>query len=222
MPVMDMTGINAREVCMLSLSKPLREFGKLDKCLSAYGTRFEIADEKQPLYSTDLNKDNTFFITEGVFSLRRGENVLIGIDQAPFIMGLADGVIKNEVDYKLITESNCTGYYLPASKMIKIIEEKQLWREAFCWLAWQNRTLELRDVQLIGNNSYEQIRATLLSMIKWDEQLRSRIGVMNYIHQKNRISRSVVAEILAALRKGGYIEMKKGKLVNITRLPFEY
>lgn len=82
--------------------------------------------------------------------------------------------------------------------------------------------LELRDLQLIGNNSYDQIRATLISMTKWDEALRSRIGVMNYIHQRTRISRSVVAEILAALRKGGYIEMNKGKLVCINRLPFEY
>ncbi len=82
--------------------------------------------------------------------------------------------------------------------------------------------LELRDLQLIGNNSYDQIRATLISMTKWDEALRSRIGVMNYIHQRTRISRSVVAEVLAALRKGGYIEMNKGKLVCINRLPFEY
>ncbi|EFD5162639.1 TPA: helix-turn-helix domain-containing protein, partial [Escherichia coli] len=98
----------------------------------------------------------------------------------------------------------------------------QLWRDAFYWLAWQNRILELRDVQLIGHNSYEQIRATLLSMIDWNEELRSRIGVMNYIHQRTRISRSVVAEVLAALRKGGYIEMNKGKLVAINRLPSEY
>lgn len=70
--------------------------------------------------------------------------------------------------------------------------------------------------------SYEQIRATLLSMIDWNEELRSRIGVMNYIHQRTRISRSVVAEVLAALRKDGYIEMNKGKLVAINRLPSEY
>jgi DNA-binding IscR family transcriptional regulator len=82
--------------------------------------------------------------------------------------------------------------------------------------------MEQRDLQLIGHNSYEQIRATLLSMIDWDEQLRFRIGVMNYIHQKTRISRSVVAEVLAALRKGGYIEMDKGKLISINHLPADY
>ncbi len=114
------------------------------------------------------------------------------------------------------------GYHLPAKQTLSLIEQFQLWREAFCWVAWQNRILELRDVQLIGNNSYEQIRATLISMNEWDEDLRARIGVMNYIHQRTRISRSVVAEVLAALRKGEYIEMNKGKLVKINRLPSEY
>ncbi|BEA23769.1 transcriptional regulator [Escherichia coli] len=170
----------------------------------------------------DVNSEDTFVILEGVISLRREENVLIGITQAPYIMGLADGLMKNDIPYKLISEGNCTGYHLPAKQTITLIEQNQLWRDAFYWLAWQNRILELRDVQLIGHNSYEQIRATLLSMIDWNEELRSRIGVMNYIHQRTRISRSVVAEVLAALRKGGYIEMNKGKLVAINRLPSEY
>lgn len=207
---------------MLSTNKPLVEFRKLDKCLSKYGEHFECDNKKQVIYSNDINSDDTFIILSGVVSLRRGENILVGIAQAPFIMGISDGVMKTEVQYRIMTESHCTGYHLPATKTINIIEQCQLWREAFCWLAWQHCILELRDLQLIGNNSYDQIRATLISMTKWDDVLRSRIGVMNYIHQRTRISRSVVAEILAALRKGGYIEMNKGKLVSINRLPFEY
>ena len=207
---------------MFSTNKPLLEFGKLDKCLSKYGQHFKYDNEKQIIYSSDINSDDTFIILSGVISLRRGENVLVGIAQAPFIMGLSDGVMKTDVPYRLITESNCTGYHLPASQTINIIEQCQVGREALFWLAGQNCMLELRDFHLIGNNSYDQIRATLISMTKWDDELRSRVGVMNYIHQRTRISRSVVAEVLAALRKGGYIEMNKGKLVNINRLPFEY
>jgi translation elongation factor P/translation initiation factor 5A len=32
----------------------------------------------------------------------------------------------------------------------------------------------------------------------------------------------VIAEVLSALRKGNYIEMHKGKLLKINRLPYEY
>lgn len=66
------------------------------------------------------------------------------------------------------------------------------------------------------------MRATLITMIEWDEDFRARIGDMNYVHYRTRVSRSVVAEVLAALRKGNYIEMKKGKLIGINRLLSEY
>ncbi len=84
---------------MLSVVKPLQEFGKLDKCLSRYGTRFEFNNEKQVIFSSDVNNEDTFVILEGVISLRREENVLIGITQAPYIMGLADGLMKNDIPY---------------------------------------------------------------------------------------------------------------------------
>ncbi|MGS9164864.1 transcriptional regulator, partial [Salmonella enterica subsp. enterica serovar Infantis] len=32
---------------MLSLSKPLQEFYRLDKCLSNHGTRFEFVNDKE-------------------------------------------------------------------------------------------------------------------------------------------------------------------------------
>ena len=104
MPVKDLTGITAKDAQMLSVVKPLQEFGKLDKCLSRYGTRFEFNNEKQVIFSSDVNSEDTFVILEGVISLRREENVLIGITQAPYIMGLADGLMKNDIPYKLISE----------------------------------------------------------------------------------------------------------------------
>ncbi|MGO0764402.1 transcriptional regulator, partial [Citrobacter freundii] len=68
---------------MLSTNKPLLEFGRLDKCLSKYGKHFKCDNEKQIIYSSDINADDTFIILSGVISLRRGENVLVGIAQAP-------------------------------------------------------------------------------------------------------------------------------------------
>ncbi|STI83933.1 DNA-binding transcriptional regulator [Escherichia coli] len=60
-------------------------------------------------------------------------------------------------------------------------------------------------------------------MIDWNEELRSRIGVMNYIHQRNThiaFCRRQKFSLLCV--KAGYIEMNKGKLVAINRLPSEY
>lgn len=79
---------------MLSLNKPLKEFAQLDKSLSKFGTRFEYVHAKHLLYSTEKNPDTTVVILEGIISLRRNEHILVGIAQAPFIMGLSNGVMK--------------------------------------------------------------------------------------------------------------------------------
>lgn len=54
---------------MLSLSKPLQEFSKLDKCLSKHGTRFEFVNDKEIICSPDESNTHTFVILEGVISL---------------------------------------------------------------------------------------------------------------------------------------------------------
>ncbi len=59
-------------------------------------------------------------------------------------------------------------------------------------------------------------------MASWDIELRSQIGVINYIQTHTHISRSVIAEMLSALRKGNYIEMQKGKLIAVHKLPLNY
>mgnify|MGYP003366108639 CR=1 FL=1 len=207
---------------MLSIAKPMAEFIKLDARLSSYGTHFDVSCKKQVLYFSELNNNKVVVIRSGTVSIRRGKTVLVGFAEAPIITGLANSLTEADANYQLMTEAKCSGYFLPASVGMKVIEENNLWREAFCWLAWHNRVMELRDLQLIGNNSYDQIRVTLMSMMEWDETLRKRVGVMNYIHQRTCISRSVVAEVLSALRKGGYIEMKQGKLIAVNHLPAEY
>lgn len=208
---------------MSSSSKPIDEFMALDKKLSQMGTCFQIAAGELILPANCTMNDSTVVIQQGVVSLHRSEgNILYGILQSPSIFGLAAAANAIRNDYTLVAESDCRGFYLPSRETLKCLDRYQLWREAFYWMAWQTRMLEMRDRQLIGTNHYQQIRSTLLTIIDWSDDIRSRIGVLNYIQQRTRISRSVIAEVLSALRKGEYIEMNKGKLVNITRLPTHY
>ena len=208
---------------MPSSSKPLNEFMALDKKLSQIGTRFQIAAGEMLLPANCTMNDVTVVVQQGAVSLHRSEgHILYGIVHSPSIFGLAAAANTIRNEYQLVAESNCCGYYLPSRETLKCLERYQLWREAFYWMTWQIRMLEMRDRQLIGANHYHQIRSTLLTMIDWDEDIRSRMGVLSYIQQRTRISRSVIAEVLSALRKGEYIEMEKGKLVSITRLPTHY
>lgn len=203
------------------LSKPHSEFIALDKHLAPRGVSVNLLPGQNVLPGDSSLSEMTIVLQKGAISLRQEERH-IGLIQGPSILGLAAAASPLHNHYTLIAEAECRGYYLPAKEPLQCLDRYQLWREAFYWMAWQTRMLEQRDKQLIGANHYHQIRATLLMMVSWDENIRARIGVLNYIQQRTRISRSVIAEVLAALRQGGYIQMEKGKLVAITRLPSEY
>ena len=199
-------------------AKPLSELSRLEQCLKVASTPFRSAPQ-QIILNDDNDEPSTLVLQTGIIEIyRRADELLIGIATAPFILGLAAGM----QEYRVVAKNPCTGFYLPASTSLQLIQQSALWKEAFCWLSWIKSILEKRDRQLVGNNSYHQIRAMLLNMAEWDETLRSKIGVMNHIQQSTRISRSVVAEVLAALRQGNYINMSRGKLVSINRLPTEY
>lgn len=204
-------------------AKPLPEFTRLEKCLAPYSTPFHLSGE-QTLFSDCYDDDHyTLFLQSGTLTIQRQQDdLLVEIITAPFILGLNAGMAGCGSQYTLIAQTPCSGFYLPADATRSYIQQAHLWRDAFCWLSWNHKMMESRDGQLVGNNSYSQIRSTLLVMAEWDETLRSRVGVMNYIQRRTRISRSVVAEVLAALRQGNYINMSRGKLVSINRLPAEY
>lgn len=203
------------------LSKPHSEFIALDKHLAPRGVSVNLLPGQNVLPGDSSLSEMTLMLQKGAISLRQEERH-IGLIQGPSILGLAAAASPLHNHYTLTAEAECRGYYLPAKETLQCLDRYQLWREAFYWMAWQTRMLEQRDKQLIGANHYHQIRATLLMMVSWDENIRARIGVLNYIQQRTGISRSVIAEVLAALRQGGYIQMEKGKLVAITRLPSEY
>ncbi|MCS2169864.1 helix-turn-helix domain-containing protein [Scandinavium sp. TWS1a] len=201
--------------------KPLSAFNALDQLFSPNASTFILSS--QDTLSLNCNASVVTVFRQGTCKIARTkEDILVAICPSPMILGLAGLLDTRRESYQLTALTHCEAYQLEASQCRQLLDQHQLWREAFHWVSWIARAQEARDVQLIGKNSYSQIRATLQVMSGWDDSLRTRIGVMNYIQQRTHISRSVIAEVLAALRAGNYIEMNKGKLVSIHRLPLEY
>jgi len=204
-------------------AQPAHEFNLLNTQFSPYGTPFQCECDTAITHGNEADESNIYVLLEGAMAIeRQSQGMLYEMLSSPGIFGLSMGIQPGPVRYTLVAKTACKGYFLPASVALQLLEKHQLWREAFYLMTWKNRVLEARDLQLIGTSSYNQIRSTLLTMAEWDEALRARIGVMNYIQRRTQISRSVIAEVLAALRQGNYIEMQKGKLVSINHLPHDY
>ena len=141
-------------------AKPLSELSRLAKCLEVAGTPFKI--EPQQLITTGNNDDEpfTFVIQSGLTAIhRKSDELLMGIAQAPFIYGLNAWINDSYLEYSMMTHTPCSGFYLPVSATRQLIQQDHLWQDAFCWVSWINHILGKRDLQLVGNNSYSQIRS---------------------------------------------------------------
>lgn len=208
---------------MLALVKPLNHLDILRSHFNPSATPFSIAAGEELRFSDEEGAQQCWFFKEGFLDIwRENNNIHVELLTAPVLLNLSDDLIPSPLNYKIVTKSNCAGFYLPVNRAMDIIENQGLWKSFCHWQTYQMRWFEWRDSQFIGASTYAQIRSTLLTMASWDQELRSQIGVINYIQTHTHISRSVIAEMLSALRKGNYIEMQKGKLIAVHKLPLNY
>ncbi|WP_313081629.1 helix-turn-helix domain-containing protein [Atlantibacter sp.] len=208
---------------MLDLVKPLNHLETLRNYFSPLATNFNVAAGEELIFSNEQGEKQCWFFGAGFLDIWRENNdIHVELLSAPVLLNLSGDLIPSTLHYKIVTKSNCTGFCLPVSRAMDIVEKEGLWKSFCHWQTYQMRCFEWRDAQFIGTTTYAQIRSTLLTMASWDKELRSQIGVINYIQTHTHISRSVIAEMLSALRKGNYIEMQKGKLIAVHKLPLNY
>lgn len=200
---------------------PLPCFNVLAEHFLPHATHLSLRPQESLTLEASDNKI-TLVRSGAVRIVRAADSALMGISSMPLIIGLPDMGAGSEYSRGLTALTPCELYQLSARAGEVILDRHQLWKAAFKWVSWQYRVLETRDLELVGQSTYKQIRASLLLMAEWDEVLRAKIGVIHFIQQRTHISRSVVAEVLSALRAGSYIEMSKGKLVSVNRLPLDY
>lgn len=203
--------------------KPLTQLEAIRSRLVEVGKKFTLPADKE---LSTFREDNTpliWFFSEGSIVLHREmDDLLMELVSAPTLIGLANIFHTTQIKYRIITKTECQGFTLPANIAFEVIEKNKLWQPACHWATYLLRNFEHRDARFIGTTAYSQIRTTLLTMDSWSSDLRARTGVINFVQKKTKISRSVIAEVLSALRKGNYIEMDKGKLISISRLPVSY
>lgn len=204
-------------------TKPLTQLETIRSRLVAAGESFSLPADNELSMFNEKNEPLIWFFDEGSVVLHREtDDLLMDLVSAPTLIGLANIIHTSQIKYRMITQTNCKGFFLPANLAFDIIEKNRLWQHACHWTTYILRSLEYRDARFVGATTYSQIRATLLTMDSWGVDLRARTGVINFIQKRTKISRSVIAEILSALRKGNYIEMDKGKLIAVNRLPSSY
>jgi len=75
---------------------------------------------------------------------------------------------------------------------------------------------------LVARSAYSVVREFLLEINDLILYQNRDINVYDYIQEYTNLARSTIIKILSDLKKGKYIVVEKGKLINISSLPERY
>ncbi|WP_333850358.1 helix-turn-helix domain-containing protein [Leclercia sp.] len=104
----------------------------------------------------------------------------------------------------------------------RLIGEQNLWPQFTQILVWYIGLLTKRDDVLVARSAYSVVREFLLEINELIISQNRDINVYDYIQEYTNLARSTIIKILSDLKKGHYIVVEKGKLINITSLPERY
>jgi len=137
------------------------------------------------------------------------------------MVGIAN-LQKLQQDGYLKTLVTCDIAILKMSTVHDVITTNQLWELVAKHMMDIAGKLFVHSKQLTAPSAYDIIRIQLNELFHEVPAIRNNITAEKYIRDKTHLSRSGVMRILAGLREGGYIEMHRGKLINIVKLPEKY
>ncbi len=100
--------------------------------------------------------------------------------------------------------------------------EKNLWPELTKVLSWYICLMSKRDDILVARSAYSVVREFLYEINDLIVQHQRDINVYDYIQEYTNLARSTIIKILSDLKKGQYIVVEKGRLLNLTALPEKY
>ncbi|RFU90776.1 MULTISPECIES: helix-turn-helix domain-containing protein [Citrobacter] len=168
------------------------------------------------IYFNDDN--NCYLMTEGeaVICSVTSQKIIARVD-APFIFGL-----NMNQDIYLQTTSETIFNIIPATTMMSIIKEKNLWEHMYYILRRYAYYVFRRERILNASSAYQIISALLHSLDEERDDVRYTTPVVTYIQDNSSLSRSAIYNIISELKNGQYIEVKRGILIKLNKLPEKF
>lgn len=111
---------------------------------------------------------------------------------------------------------------MPLDKALEIIREQNLWELLAMHMMIITSKLYASNKILTAPTSYDMIKAQLFELMSEDTGFRLRITAESYIRDKTNLSRSGIMRILSQLKEGGYIEIQRGILMQVSTLPDKF
>ncbi|ECB7890602.1 helix-turn-helix domain-containing protein [Salmonella enterica subsp. enterica serovar Typhimurium] len=201
--------------------KPLNHIEKIILAVSS-PSNIRIAHARQIISLNHNPEPMTVILHQGTMALyRNDDNLLIRHVKGTMILGLNIFTGVSEGVYLKTSES---AHYeiIPTSHFFSIVERDNLWKDIAIILMYSAKCVVQSYQKSAGLGTYELIRSNLTELMGEEESIRLNISACDYIQGKTNLSRSRIMAILRELKVGGYIELSKGVLHKINKLPLKY
>jgi CRP-like cAMP-binding protein len=152
---------------------------------------------------------------------RRSDDLAIISIMAPALAGIGN-LFQMQMDGYIKTQVACDIVILKMATVYDIINANQLWELLAKHMIFIAGKLYQSHEHLSAPSSYDIVREQLKVLFNEEPGVRNSITAEQYIREKTHLSRSGVMRILSELKAGGYIEMQRGVLINIVKLPEKF
>ncbi|WP_330985935.1 MULTISPECIES: helix-turn-helix domain-containing protein [Enterobacterales] len=200
--------------------KPFGSFRRLMLVLRSHAIHRELLGNC--IVKTNDNEPSERFIhmiPHGYCTLHRHlDDLQVFSVQPPIILGISS-LVHNKEYFYLRTLGPCDCYSLLSDDAIKIINENYMWKDVAKILAFFTELWAARDAVLTGVNAYTSIREHIKEYMEQPALLRYEITTAEFVKQRTGLSRSMILKVISELRKGGYIDVIKGRVTEIYKLP---
>ncbi|ELY7390753.1 helix-turn-helix domain-containing protein [Cronobacter universalis] len=169
-----------------------------------------------------VQPDYIIVIEQGAVSMHRVMDSLTMIESTrPQLLGIT---YNNQFTrhFTIKAESTCEARVVPREEFEALIETRQLWRELLQVVSWYYDVLYWKSYHFLGRQSYTLIRNCLIELAAKNEQERDEINACDFIRGKTNLSQSYILKVFSDLRKGDYIDISRGRLKAINKLPERY
>lgn len=206
-------------------TKPAMAIKKLQDKLQKFGKPVNLDSGEELFFGDDKETAFVFLLSEGCVSVCHfNTNLHTGTVFAPTIIGLIDGYslyycVENRPRHYISAETQCSGYKVPLDKFVEQCDIHDLWHDVARILAQRLMTMSAIGEELVGQDAYGSIRAILIELWLYPEDIRGQLNITTFIQKRTNFSRSRIMAVLSALKEGGYIATKKGRLIDLNKLP---
>ncbi|WP_348957746.1 helix-turn-helix domain-containing protein [Enterobacter cloacae complex sp. Mu1197] len=164
----------------------------------------------------------SFILHEGIAALYRGrDNMLLSNIKAPLVFGL-NLLSSTNSDIYIQARGGIRYELLKRTDFADAIRTENLWENlANIYMFNAQKFLEL-NFTISGVPTYEQVCNSLIALMNENDELRLTTNACDYIQEKTLLSRSGIMKMLSDLKQGGHIDVQRGVLIAINKLPEKY